>query len=188
MNGNPRENGYDKAGQWIDDALAEYSKAEPRSGFEGRLLARLQTEEQRSPKNAWWRWALPIGAAAMCLLALLWLGRLSSRQVSKTQITKSVPTAKEAVARSSEQIGPLKQDRRTLAKARNKSISPPKQEQFPAALPLSDQERMLARYVRDFPEKAALVARAQTDLQKLNELEMNNSRAAADSNHSDSPQ
>jgi len=39
-------------------------------------------------------------------------------------------------------------------------------------LPLNDQERMLARYVQDFPEKAALVARAQSDLHKLDELEM----------------
>jgi hypothetical protein len=37
---------------------------------------------------------------------------------------------------------------------------------------LTDQEKMLALYVRDFPGKAALVARAQTELHKQDELEM----------------
>ena len=184
MNTDPRENGYEKAEQWIDDALAEYARAEPRSGFQGRVLVRLRLAEGQTHQNGWWRWAFAIGAAAMCLLALLWLGHLSSRQVSKTQITNGGPTAKEAAAKASERIEPLQQRRRGPAKV--KTIPAPKQEQFPAVLPLSDQERMLARYVRDFPEKAALVARAQTDLHKLNDLEMNTSRAAADSNHSDS--
>jgi hypothetical protein len=48
----------------------------------------------------------------------------------------------------------------------------PKMEQFPAPSPLTDQEKMLARYVRNFPERAALMARAQTELRKRDELEM----------------
>ncbi len=45
-------------------------------------------------------------------------------------------------------------------------------EQFPAPTPLSDQEKLLARYVQEFPHRAALIARAQTELQKSDEFEM----------------
>jgi hypothetical protein len=48
----------------------------------------------------------------------------------------------------------------------------PKRAQFPSPLPLTDQEKMLALYVRNFPEKAALMARAQTELHRQDELEM----------------
>lgn len=51
-------------------------------------------------------------------------------------------------------------------------VKPPKLEQFPSPIPLNEQEKMLARYVQEFPRKAALVARAQTDLRKRDEREM----------------
>jgi hypothetical protein len=37
---------------------------------------------------------------------------------------------------------------------------------------MNEQEKMLARYVQEFPQRAALVARAQTELQKRDEREM----------------
>jgi hypothetical protein len=45
-------------------------------------------------------------------------------------------------------------------------------EQFPTPTPLSDQEKLLARYVQEFPQRAALIARAQTQLRKRDEFEM----------------
>jgi hypothetical protein len=36
--------------------------------------------------------------------------------------------------------------------------------QFPSPAPLSEQERMLAGYVQQFPQQAVLMARAQTKL------------------------
>ena len=195
MNRDPGENGYDKAEEWINGALAEYVKAEPRAGFDRRVLARLHAAQEQSRRNGWWRGVFAIGAAAMLLLTLLWLGYQNARQVSEAQITKAAPKATEPDVEpkedesASERIGPSKRDQRELAKATIKNgfsrTLPPREAQFPAALPLNDQERMLARYVEDFPERAALVARAQTDLHKLNELEMNKSPAAKETNHSD---
>ncbi len=194
MNGDPNENGFDKAGLWIDDALAEYAKAEPRAGFERRVLARLHAAQEQAHYNGRWRWVFPIGVAAMFLLTLLWLEHPNGRQVSRTQITTAAPRAAEPAAKvrrdggASKHMAPSKRDGRELARATGNysflRTSLPKQEQFPAALPLNDQERMLARYVQDFPERAALVARAQTDLHKLNELEMSAPRATDDSKDS----
>ena len=182
MNRNPGANGYDTADEWIDDVLAVYAKAEPRAGFEGRVLARLVVAQEQPRQNGWWRWVFAFGAAAMFLLTLLWLGYSNAKHASETQTTIAVPKSTEPNAKvnqdgsANEQIAHLKRDRRELARVIVKNgfphTVPPKQEQFPAALPLNDQERMLARYVQDFPEKAALVARAQSDLHKLDELEM----------------
>jgi hypothetical protein len=46
-----------------------------------------------------------------------------------------------------------------------------KRAQFPSPVPLSEQEKILARYVRDFPESAVLLAGAQTELRKAEEME-----------------
>jgi hypothetical protein len=44
-------------------------------------------------------------------------------------------------------------------------------EQFPSARPLSEEEQMLARYVREFPQEAVLVAQDQAKAHKeLEEL------------------
>ena len=40
----------------------------------------------------------------------------------------------------------------------------PKADQFPSPLPLSEQEQMLARYVAKHRDRAVLMARAQTEL------------------------
>ena len=39
----------------------------------------------------------------------------------------------------------------------------PKLEQFPSPQPLSEQEKILARYVNTYPEHAALIAQARTE-------------------------
>lgn len=46
-----------------------------------------------------------------------------------------------------------------------------KQEQFPSPAPLSEQEVLLARYVRNLGDKAVLMARAQTELRRRDEAE-----------------
>ncbi len=42
--------------QWLDAALSQYAKAEPRAGLEGRVLATLQAERNRVglKRNWWW--------------------------------------------------------------------------------------------------------------------------------------
>jgi hypothetical protein len=42
----------------------------------------------------------------------------------------------------------------------------PRLEQFPSPAPLSEQEEMLVRYIRERPHEAALIARAQAELLK----------------------
>ena len=169
------ENDYNDADTWLDHALAEYAQAEPRPGFEGRVFARMQSEQEQFHRKSGWRLALAFGAAAMFMLALLWLGQPKARRISGTQITKVAPdTSKSAEAfKQDERIAQQIVPRHTRRPVR---VASPRQQQFPAPMPLTDQERMLEQYVRDFPQNAALMARVQTDLQKLNELEMSGPR------------
>ncbi len=47
----------------------------------------------------------------------------------------------------------------------------PKLDQFPSPQPLSEQERILAGYVENFPERAALVAKMQSEDLRRERLE-----------------
>lgn len=188
MNQDVRKNGYHDADKWLDHALAEYAQAEPRAGFEGRVLARVRCEQEQSRQKAGWRLALAFGAVAMLLLTLLWLGQPSAKRISGTQSSKVTPEASksaQAFKQTQRIAGPNAPLNPPLRKPLKERVATPKRQQFPAALPLTDQERMLAQYVRDFPENAALMAQVQTDLQKLNELEMSGPRVEKESKNLD---
>src|SRR5215467_4627541 len=56
--------------QWLDDALAQYGKVEPRTGLESRVLARVQAErESRGRIRLSW-FAIPAAAFAVGVFAL----------------------------------------------------------------------------------------------------------------------
>jgi len=64
----------------------------------------------------------------------------------------------------------------------SKPVAPaiPKLDQFPSPQPLSDQERILASYVMNYPEQAALVARARAEILRQ-DREEERQRTASDS-------
>jgi hypothetical protein len=47
----------------------------------------------------------------------------------------------------------------------------PKLDQFPSPQPLSEQEKILASYVQEYPENAVLLARARTEALRKDQLE-----------------
>jgi hypothetical protein len=158
----------EKAERWLEDALAQYGKAEPRTGLEGRVLARLSAEASRSRRRLWWG-AFAFGTAVLAI-TLIWAGHVGRRQVSEVPVTKVDVRAPDRTVAGRTQHR-VTQSRRQSTGGDLRSTTP-KGDQFPSPLPLTDQEKMLALYVRDFPEKAALVARAQTEFHKQDELEM----------------
>src|ERR1700691_4821482 len=52
----------------LDTALEKYAAAEPRTGLEERVLANLQTEQNRAPMPAWWLWAAVTALAVVVLV------------------------------------------------------------------------------------------------------------------------
>jgi len=186
--------------RWLDDGLAQYAKAEPRVGLEGRVLARLAGAREESRRTLRWS-AWTFGAAFAMALALLWLGGLDRRPVPQAPVAKVAAQAGRPIStddRSSADAGAHEAAKHVFVAGRGESAHGevernrfggqrpaqedvagtedasvgPKLDQFPSPSPLTDQERMLVRYVQDFPQKAQLMARAQTELRKQDELEM----------------
>ncbi len=179
--------------KWLDDGIAQFAKAEPRVGLERRVLARIAEARQVAQEGTgrglrWWS-ALALGTAAALLVAFVLLGRVDRKTIPQPPVAKveaprqiSAPNAnrtEQGIAPSgvtsskpgSSKVASVELNSREHGIGRQHTL-PPQQEQFPSRAPLSDQEKMLALYVSQFPEKAALMARAQTELHKQDEREM----------------
>lgn len=184
----------------LNAALAKYAAAEPRPGLEERILAHLRTERERVPVRVWWAWGAAAALAAfVVVVALTW--RLQKPRPSI--VASHPPTA----AREG-QNGNRNYDRQTSAvrvdsnghasdfhlrastlaatravrRIRHEVASAgPKLEQFPSPQPLTEQELALARYVRQFPQDATLIARAQEEDEKEIQKRMKDANAEAES-------
>ncbi|MFI5118046.1 MAG: hypothetical protein ACHP8B_15250 [Terriglobales bacterium] len=153
--------------EWLESALRQYGRAEPRAGLESRVLASLQVERTRTaaPKRWWWAVGTVTALAAMVVTVWVWQSRREARPASTAGITNTthheVVTTHPAEGYSAKQV-----TTRRLARGliRNAAVAAsPKMEQFPSPQPLSDQERILMSYVARNPENAALVAQARAE-------------------------
>jgi hypothetical protein len=167
--------------------LAEYGKAEPRFGLENRILANLETEKARIAGRRRWWWILGTVSAAAVVAATVWMGyrppdqRGAFRPANEAQRVQSAPAAMAAEVPSEAGAGvsvPTHPIRSRISRAiRSHAVEQvataitPKLEQFPTPAPLSAQERILARYVSQYPEHAVLMARAQTALERQEQQE-----------------
>jgi hypothetical protein len=148
--------------RWLDAALKEYSNAEPRSGLEGRALARLRAE-QEAPVRSWsLRWPfLAIATPAALAIVMFLVEQLGPIPPAPVARVVTAPSAVKTPTAGNLQIMRTRhlQDNRRDAPATN-----PKREQFPSPAPLTEQEQILAQYVDEHFQHAVLVARAQADL------------------------
>ncbi len=173
-----------KLDQWLDAALRQYGDVEPRAGLEGRVLARLRAEQEK-PAPSWRTGWVLLAATTAAVLAFgaYFIGRPSGKSTVPAPIAKVMnpPVAVERSvprARIAAPVGAGRpHDRRRDAGA----AIPPKREQFPSPAPLSEQEKLLARYVSEYPREAALEARAQTELLKREETERQAQPSLSDS-------
>jgi hypothetical protein len=148
----------------LDQALANYSQAEPRMGLEGRVLARLEEEKTAGARAWWWKWAWAPVAAALLIAGGLYLARPKTGTPSTVAVrptppvTIPAPATQPPVAQVAAQVKPrvgrTPQPRPALA------FAAAKQPQFPAPQALGEQERLLLAYVRLQPQAAAQQAKA----------------------------
>ncbi|MGA9529582.1 MAG: hypothetical protein WBS24_15815 [Terriglobales bacterium] len=177
MDGKSREQGIDR---WLDDALSQYSKAEPREGFEGRVLAYLaEARRQPSRKLSWWG-VFAFSAAAIIAIALLWhvrTGPTSLRQISAVNVIAPAKENRTNDQRQRDQssvnslrnnnsvfVTPEKAHRGNRANA----IQPaalPELEQFPSRRNLSKEESLLARRLSGQSNKGELPEATETSVE-----------------------
>ena len=159
----------------LDAALAKYSAVEPRAGLEDRVLANLRTEQSRETTHNWWRWTLAAVLATAVVVAVA-MGWRSSRPIQPVIAnhppteTQNPPEPERQAVNHGENAVPSPHHRtvrRTITHQSNAvAAANPKLDQFPSPQPLSEQERALARYVRDFPQEAELIARMQEESER----------------------
>ena len=168
------------ASQWLDAALKQYGEAEPRTGLEGQVLANLRVEKERLAEPRRWRLAFAAVAAIVVVGEVMFVGREhlgANKEIATVQAPvihppqSSVTSDREpggtVIAQASARPKPL----RRRQPGRVVEDSEPRLEQFPAPRPLSEQERMLARYVEERPQEAKLVAQSQAELLRQELLE-----------------
>ncbi len=166
------DNHHERLERELDAALSKYSAVEPRAGLEERILANLRAEQARVPNRAWWRWSAAL-VAVVIILAMVVALRPGRRHEDGT--ARQAPPAIQNPTQPETQLVATRVDHGTAKAARvaprapakhsiHPAVSaPPKLDRFPSPQPLSEQERMLARYVADYPQRAALLAEARME-------------------------
>ena len=176
------ENAENDLGTMLDAALAKYAAIEPWVGLEERILACLRAERSRVVDRAWWQWAVAATTVAVVVaFALAWRLERQPQLTHHPVVTTQSPPAPQMSNHSGAE--PLSHRRNPSAHGTNAPKSSlqivmtanpsPKLDQFPSPEPLSEQEKILASYVAEYPERAVLVARAQAEslLRDQQELE-----------------
>ncbi len=168
--------------RWLNDAVAEFGKAEPRAGLEQRLLAKVHEEQQHMSAQRW-RAALAVMGGVAIAVFVVWLAGVathrrptpslvisSSAQRLNQRTPGSMPaqtqnhTAK-LVNKMLKQRGQSRTGRRA-----GENASAPRLDQFPSARGLSHQEELLLMYVRESPKTEIIAAEKQ--LHEISDLEI----------------
>jgi hypothetical protein len=126
----------------LDDALASYARPGPRPGLERRILDRIHADT--GPRWAFPRWVWAIPAA----VGLLWAGVLWNRHVAPPA---RVPVAHVAAARA---VPPSRQETPRIVHRPHSRRVLPRLPQFPAPVPVTNEERALLAFVTHAPKEA----------------------------------
>jgi hypothetical protein len=186
----------------LNTALAKYSAADPRTGLEDRVLANLRAERENLC-DSWPRWtivtAAALGAMVIVAVTLAWRSERPRHSIATKYSPDAAQTEREPakqMAASHDPANNRNPPRRQAPVSARKMIqhrvnaeavaaTSPKLDRFPSRQPPGDKELLLARYVRDFPAEAALIARAQDDYEKEIDKRIEAERAENESSGSD---
>lgn len=146
------------AERWLDQALARYSEAEPRTGFEARILANLASAPEPQPRR-WLFKLVPVACAAAIAIAIAIsvIPRVRTSPVLPPQhvtATGSVPRLETTAPVASATT--TRQRRSTPTRTHNARLLPrpePRRPQFPSPAPISEQERLLLLYATATPQQ-----------------------------------
>ena len=163
----------------LDTALAKYATVEPRTGLEERVLANLHAEHEQLAQRSWWGWIVVGTLAVGIIIVAAMLSWKPANNAGKHHPPIEAPRAAGTqIARNGETNGTgprtrMPGKRSSVHLRRTEKAAEPKLDVFPSPLPLSEQEKMLASYVAEYPKEAALIAQLRTEaLQREFEEEM----------------
>jgi hypothetical protein len=160
----------------LDAGLARYSNVTPRPGLEGRILANARAARQQS---SWFVWAGRLAAGAVAAIIVVGVFNLAHRRAKLIQ--PPAATTGETAPQISVSILPGESDResrpsrRALMGRMPRSVTQTARQEtlldvFPSPQPLTEQEKLLAQYVRQTP--AEVLAASPTESTLIPELEI----------------
>jgi len=142
----------------LDSLLADYSSAEPRPGFETRILATVRSQRQKRKLMLGWIFAGGL-ATASAVIAIT----LSQRTLPELPAIITTATPVPAIVRPEvEVVHSTTRIKPRAAQAPTPEVAEVKQEVFPSPTPLTDQEKLLLQYLRATP-RAEVVAQSHPD-------------------------
>jgi len=158
--------------QWLDIALKQHRSEGPDAEIETRLLRNLRAIPQ---KSSWSNWRLVLATSSACALifiaVLVWHNQLPrGHDIAIRPAQQQKPATNNAGATSNAQmatvLGESVSSRKNHHKIASHMTAPVWPQQFPTPRPLSQQEQLLAQYVRQQPRQAQFVAHARSELLK----------------------
>jgi hypothetical protein len=164
----------------LNDALREVREAEPRMGFEGRVMAgvRAKVEERRIAR---WKW---VAVAAMVVLIVLGIG---VRRGSKVDVVRKGPVPvvvpeKERVEKMQEATATVKRPKRKSVSVKSVSkrvttarVAAAARAPFPTPVPMTSEEKALMLLSKRYSNVVRRVASVDTttgELPKLQSIEI----------------
>ncbi len=163
-----------KFDEWLDQASAEYGKAETRLGFEARIIANVNSRLETRRRRFHW---LAIAATATAVLVLsVWVlrtgfqeGPIKEIAFNKTENRKPVP--KQNVSR--DELPERKAAEFEKKESPGRTVSPDQYRIEPSigpglfSSPLSKQEHLLIAYAQSISAESAPDSPDEGDLQPL---------------------
>jgi hypothetical protein len=148
-----------KLDKFLNDALKNYSDAEPRLGFESRIIANLRV----APARPWWYGRVAYASAAIVMVCVISYGvyrQANSRpEIAPPALANRVPAPE--VVRSGPRVAAAirnrEPDQRRVQTRRNGNEQQrvTQASQLPVPMPLTHQEKLLLAFARENPKEVA---------------------------------
>ncbi len=166
---NERDHDLDRV---LNTGLSMYARVEAREGLEQRILSNLRSQETSTHSN-WWAWGLAAAVLAVIIVAVAWRFNGHPRpSIANHPATQQTPEGHVAPRKTgssiAQNVAPV---RHPVARRTGPGKTNPKLNQFPSPQPMSEQEELLAMYISQDPEHAALIAEARMEALRQDEAE-----------------
>jgi hypothetical protein len=158
----------------LDAMLSAYSAVEPRPGLETRILANVKEQAAKSTATWGFRWTWAVAALATAALVIaVYVSRIQTHRMEPLVATRSQPENSAPVwpTRSSpppkitaSHLSTRRHGTQTarLTRPSADQVISIKQDVFPSPSPLSEQEKLLLRYLTRTPREE-LIAQSRPD-------------------------
>ena len=166
-------NSDDKLEGLLDRALSEYAQVGPRTGFEQRILANLQSQS-KSQTMRWWWLAVPTVAVIAIITVLLGLPSSQSKpQVAKVQNPdqsfQSTAPAKHPIGSTEAPIGRHRKQPRRAPSGTQQQSPEPRLSTFPSRSDDDELIRVAQKFAHDHAAVAVQITQEQQDFRQVAE-------------------